>query len=916
LHKPILRPLFARVLAYPFNGQNLTQSGVYTQSLITAQGCDSIVTLTLTVTGPITTSLTVSICEGESYSFNGQQLSQSGVYTAEFTTAAGCDSIVTLNLSVSENIFAVIEASICEGDFYLFYGQEITMEGSYEQIVSVPDDCDSLVTLILTYYPSEEVEISITINEGESYEFDGELLTEAGTYTAVFENQFGCDSAVTLILNVMEFGQDTLYVSICEGETYDFNGQILSEAGTYSDTITDPASGATVIQVLILSVNPVYQTELQFEICEGESVEYNGLQFTQAGIYEVMLSTQENCDSLIILELLVYPTYDITLEATICQGESYEFEGEQLTEAGTYTMNYETVQGCDSSISLVLTVESASVDTQQVEICEGDSYEVNGNIYTESGIYTDTLESAEGCQTILVTQLTVNPTYEVFLTDTICQGETYVFGNNQLSLSGNYVLNLQTAAGCDSIIYLNLWVAPSYYQTLEVTICFGENALVNGNLYSESGTYIDSFQTVHGCDSIIEIVISIENQLSPQITAGSLNFCVGSETTLDAGPGFDTYLWSNGANTQTTTVNASGNYTVSVTQGECESTASVDITTAICDPVVVDIESSVSSGCSPLQVQFSNNGSGTNLTYQWSFGNGLFSNAAAPTMVYGVPGVYTVQLILSNGLASDTGSVDITVTIPDNWVIETQQTDPCTPTQITFEATTTGSANAASWFWQFGDGSTSILEAPEHVYASFGNYLVSLILVDEQGCSVQLLHAITVAPAGSGSEPTVVNAFVCAGESYNGVVYAQDTTLEEILTGSDGCDSIVITNLNVLPALVIQIDTTICQGDFVLFGGQLLNTSGTFVIQQTNAAGCLDTWNINLTVNTPVEATLSQTLCYGDTLVINGTAYHAGNSSGFEILVASNGCDSLLSILLTFESEPLSLLDEEVAISL
>ncbi|NCW76346.1 MAG: hypothetical protein EBW13_06325, partial [Actinobacteria bacterium] len=86
--------------SYTFDGQTLTTSGTYMDTLTNAAGCDSVITLNLTVNQPSATTITQTICAPNSYSFNGQSYNATGTYTATLTNAAGCDSVITLNLTV------------------------------------------------------------------------------------------------------------------------------------------------------------------------------------------------------------------------------------------------------------------------------------------------------------------------------------------------------------------------------------------------------------------------------------------------------------------------------------------------------------------------------------------------------------------------------------------------------------------------------------------------------------------------------------------------------------------------------------------------------------------------------------------------------------------------------------------------
>ena len=86
--------------SYSLNGQTYTQSGTYTQVRTNAAGCDSTITLNLTINQPTTSTITQSACS--SFSLNGQTYTQSGTYTQVRTNAAGCDSTITLNLTINQ----------------------------------------------------------------------------------------------------------------------------------------------------------------------------------------------------------------------------------------------------------------------------------------------------------------------------------------------------------------------------------------------------------------------------------------------------------------------------------------------------------------------------------------------------------------------------------------------------------------------------------------------------------------------------------------------------------------------------------------------------------------------------------------------------------------------------------------------
>ena len=97
-------------------------------------------------------------------------------------------------------------------------------------------------------------------------------------------------------------------------------------------------------------------------ICQGETYTENGFNVSEAGVYTQHLQTINGCDSVVTLTLTVNPVYSFTIDATINQGETYQENGFEVSEAGTYTQNLQTVNGCDSVIVLNLTVNSSLGD--------------------------------------------------------------------------------------------------------------------------------------------------------------------------------------------------------------------------------------------------------------------------------------------------------------------------------------------------------------------------------------------------------------------------------------------------------------------------------------------------------------------------------------------------------------------------
>ena len=405
-------------------------------------------------------SITAAICEGSTYAWNGSDISEAGTYTQTLQAVNGCDSTVTLTLTVNPVASTTLSATICEGSTYTENGFNASEAGTYTQTLQTVNGCDSIVTLSLTVNPVENTNLSAAICEGSVYTENGFNASEAGTYTQNLQTVNGCDSIVTLNLTISNVVNNDITAAICEGSVYTENGFNASEAGIYTQNL-QTTNGCDSIVTLTLSVNPVENTNLSAAICEGSVYTENGFNASEAGTHTLNLQTINGCDSIVTLTLTVNPVANTTLSAAICEGSTYTENGFNESETGTYTQNLQTVNGCDSIVTLNLTVSTVINNDITAAICEGSTYTENGFNVSEPGSYTQNLQSVNGCDSVVTLTLTVNPTYNITIDANINEGETYEENGFSESEAGTYVHTLQAENGCDSVITLNLTVNSS-----------------------------------------------------------------------------------------------------------------------------------------------------------------------------------------------------------------------------------------------------------------------------------------------------------------------------------------------------------------------------------------------------------------------------------------------------------------------
>jgi gliding motility-associated-like protein len=210
----------------------------------------------VTVKPKIFNTINASVCQGGSYTIGGQTFSTAGQHQATVLASNGCDSVITLNLSFNPILTGTINQSICQGGSYVFFGQTLSNPGVYSQTVQNAAGCDSLVTLNLTMNPVLSSTQNVAICPGDSYTFFGQNLSNAGNYSQSLENAAGCDSIVYLNLTIKPTTSSTVTYGMCDGLSYNFNGQTITSAGTYSATLIG-SNGCDSVVTLQMTIYPI-----------------------------------------------------------------------------------------------------------------------------------------------------------------------------------------------------------------------------------------------------------------------------------------------------------------------------------------------------------------------------------------------------------------------------------------------------------------------------------------------------------------------------------------------------------------------------------------------------------------------------------------------------------------------------------
>jgi gliding motility-associated-like protein len=494
--------------AYSWRGIDYFVPGIYFDSLLTQYGCDSVFVLNLNVIPNYEFVTNAEICQGDAYSWRGIHYFVSGIYFDSLLTVNGCDSVYVMNLIVHPTYELVTNAEVCLGEIYQWRGNYYSASGIYFDSLVTALSCDSVFVLNLTIHPEYEFVANAEICEGNIYTWRGNNYLLSGTFYDSLLTINGCDSVFILNLTVHPEYEFVTNVSICEGGIYSWRGSDYSVSGTYIDSFLT-VNFCDSVYGLNLTVHPVYELVTNVDICEGDVYLWRGNMYSVSGVFLDSLLTAYSCDSVHVLNLTVHTAYEFTTNAEICEGQQYTWNDNFYDTSGTYTLNDITINGCDSIHILNLFVHQSYEFVTYAEICDNDIYTWKNNEYSNPGIYYDNLQTIYGCDSIYILNLAVHPVYEFVTITVLCEGSVFSWRGNDYSALGTYIDSLTTVYSCDSVYILNLFVEPVYEFVTDAEICHGVVLFWRGMIYSTAGTYSTSYYTSNYCDSIYTLNLTV-----------------------------------------------------------------------------------------------------------------------------------------------------------------------------------------------------------------------------------------------------------------------------------------------------------------------------------------------------------------------------------------------------------------------
>ncbi|NUN99583.1 MAG: PKD domain-containing protein [Saprospiraceae bacterium] len=289
-----------------YNGTPLAPGAQQDFTFAAVSGCDSVVTVTVLEIPPVTSSLQLSACTGSTVTYNNTALSPGAQQSFTFAASNGCDSVVTVTVSEILPVTSSLQLSACTGSTVTYNNTALSPGAQQSFTFAASSGCDSVVTVTVSEILPVTSSLQLSACTGSTVTYNNTALSPGAQQSFTFAASNGCDSVVTVTVSEILPVTSSLQLSACTGGTVTYNNTALSPGAQQSFTFAASSGCDSVVTVTVSEILPV-TSSVQLNACTGGTVTYNNTALSPGVQQSFTFAASSGCDSVVTVTVVALP---------------------------------------------------------------------------------------------------------------------------------------------------------------------------------------------------------------------------------------------------------------------------------------------------------------------------------------------------------------------------------------------------------------------------------------------------------------------------------------------------------------------------------------------------------------------------------------------------------------------------------
>ncbi|HLP94270.1 MAG TPA: PKD domain-containing protein [Saprospiraceae bacterium] len=298
-----------------YNGSTLAIGATQTFTFANWLGCDSLVTVNVTALPTSGSNVSLQACPGSTAIYQGNNIPVGATQTFTFPNWQGCDSVVTVSVTALSTSSSNVSLQACPGGNAIYQGNNLPVGSTQSFTFPNWQGCDSVVTVSVTALPTSSNSITLHTCPNGSVVYQGVALNAGASQSFTLTNFVGCDSVVSVqVIGDLPTSTNSITAGVCPGEVFNYQGVSLVAGASQTFTLTNFAGCDSLVTVTVFQKNASSEV-LEVTVCPGETYTYQGVSMAIGESKEFHFVNQEQCDSSVTIFVKSFPATSFSVQS-------------------------------------------------------------------------------------------------------------------------------------------------------------------------------------------------------------------------------------------------------------------------------------------------------------------------------------------------------------------------------------------------------------------------------------------------------------------------------------------------------------------------------------------------------------------------------------------------------------------------